>query len=66
MRRPDSMARMTVTSNTVQYLFQNSLFLEEMGFKIVGAALDYYDEEWNEEKIEILYKEMVKLKDYEK
>lgn len=66
IRRPDSMARMTVTSNTVQHLYENSLFLEEMGFKIIGAALDYYDEGWNEEKIEILYKEMVKLKEYEK
>lgn len=64
-KRADAMARITVLPDTVQYLYKNSVFLAEMGFRIVGGALDYYNPRWNERKFKILYEELVKLKKYQ-
>lgn len=60
-KRKDVMARMTLTPETVKDLYNNCMELVDIGFNIVGSSLDYYNAYWNEEHLEILYEELVKL-----
>lgn len=61
---PELRARMTVTSDSVGKLYDGVISLVNMGFKTVTAALDEYDENWNESHISILKEEIKKIVEY--
>lgn len=60
-KRSDVMARMTVMPDTVNDLYNNCMKLVNIGFKVVGSSIDFYDKRWTEEHFEILYGQLVKL-----
>lgn len=61
-RRKDVRVRMTVDSTTVNALFSNVCALNEEGFKLIVPGIDYFDPEWNQDKMAILYEQMLLLK----
>jgi uncharacterized protein len=46
--------RVTVAPNTVEYLYDNILFLIKEGFKQISIAFDFFSKEWNENHIQII------------
>lgn len=63
---PNAFARMTYTSETVEYLHESVDFLINIGFKKIKPIPDYFDENWTEERFEIQKKEFDKIiSDYE-
>lgn len=52
--------RMTVSNNTVQYLYQNVVFFFEMGIERVYVSYDYYAK-WTDEELIILDEQMKML-----
>lgn len=56
--------RMVVTPNNVQSLYENIIYLYNLGFKKIIPGLDYYDSTWNEELFEELFKQMKKVQEY--
>ena len=54
--------RMTITSKTVDDLFNNVKFLIDSGFKEVVPALDYEDIFWNINNMDTLYSQLKKIK----
>lgn len=63
---PDLRVRMTVRSSEVENLLKDIIHLVEKGFKLIVPVLDFYDKNWNEEKFEIIRKEIKKVKLYVK
>lgn len=61
-KRSDVMARMTIKPDTVKDLYNNCMALVDIGFKVVGSSLDYYDDRWTEDHMDVLYKELLKLR----
>lgn len=56
--------RMTVTSNTVRQLYDNIVYLVSVGFKVIIPGIDYGDSNWTEETMELLQKQLIKIKEY--
>lgn len=54
--------RMTFNSNTVTRLSHNILHIASLGFKIIIALPDIFDEEWNDENVKVLDLEVGKIK----
>lgn len=57
---PNAFARMTYTSETVEYLHESVDFLINIGFKKIKPIPDYFDENWTEERFEIQKKNLIK------
>lgn len=59
----DVRVRMTVDSTTVDKLYCNVCALAREGFKWIVPGIDYFDPRWNQEKIIVLYEQMLLLKE---
>ena len=57
--------RMTFTSKTVADLSHNIFHIADLGFKIIIALPDIFDEGWNDEKVNVLDLEIKKIKQRE-
>lgn len=60
--RPDISVRMTLKPNTVINLYDNITFLIRLGFKDIRFGIDYYDKSWNSEQMNILHKELRRIR----
>jgi uncharacterized protein len=49
--------RMTVTPETVHYMFKNVEFIYDKGFRSAAVAIDRTDENWDEEKKKIFHEQ---------
>lgn len=56
--------RMTVDTNTVEYLHNNIVFLTELSFKEIVAIPNFYSNKWTDKKIECLLAEIDKIRVY--
>lgn len=54
---------MTVDSTTVNKLFSNVCALNAEGFKLIVPGIDYFDSKWDQDKMLILYQQMLLLKE---
>lgn len=63
-KREELRLRMTVCADTVEYLFQNIIFLIELGGKVIVPGINYYDKNWNELKLKELYRQLLNVSDY--
>lgn len=61
-RRDDVRARMTVNTETVNSLFSSVCALYQEGFKIIVPAVDYFDSEWDNEKLTVLFEQLQMIK----
>lgn len=61
--RDDVRIRMTINSKTVDSLYSSIDSLIDSGFKIIAPAIDYFDNEWDKEKMEILQEQIILLKE---
>lgn len=61
---PNIRVRMTFDSSTVRNLYEDCTFLIEKGFKYIVPAPNLFDPNWNYESIELLEREMIKIKKY--
>lgn len=66
MYRGDIRARMTYTPETVESLADNIIHLINCGFTNIVSAPDYFSSNWSMEKMDILLKQMMKVKNYYK
>ncbi|ODM27227.1 radical SAM protein [Acetivibrio mesophilus] len=57
--------RMTVTPNNVHSFYYNIEHLLELGFKNIVAVPDFFDKYWDDEKIELLKTELIRVKEKE-
>ncbi|APC79153.1 TPA: radical SAM protein [Clostridium botulinum] len=62
--RPDTIARMTVNSDNVKYLFQGVKELVQMGFSHIMPTPDEFDTNWDEKALEELHKQGKLISDY--
>lgn len=62
-KRKDVRVRMTVDSTTVNKLFSNVCALNAEGFKLIVPGIDYFDSKWDQDKMLILYQQMLLLKE---
>lgn len=62
--RPQLRVRMTVTSRGVNSLAENVIHLINNGFRIIVPGIDFFDHEWNNQKIEVLEKQILMIKKY--
>lgn len=60
-KRPDTRARMTVNTDTVLNLYENVKHLVDLGFKTVIPVPDTFDNRWNVELMDALYKQLEKV-----
>lgn len=51
---PDIRCRVTVAPNTVSNLFNNIIYLINMGFKEISVVFDFFSNDWNESHIDII------------
>lgn len=63
-KRRNTIARMTITHETVRNLCNNVKFLYEMGFKFVSPIIDQYDTNWNEENMIVLEEQLFQLSNF--
>ena len=61
---PNMRIRITFDSTTVNNLFNDIKFLIDEGFKYIVPAQDFYDKNWDKDKLDILENEMRKIKEY--
>lgn len=61
---PNLRIRSTFDSMTVYNLYNDIRFLVDEGFKWIVPALNFYDLNWDNEKIDILEKNLRKVKEY--
>lgn len=62
--RPDTKARLTVTPDNVQYLYEGVRDLAEFGFSNIIPVPDEFSQEWTAESINELYEQGMKIIDY--
>lgn len=55
--------RMTFNKDTTSLLYESFSFLVENGFKTIVAHPDMNDKNWDEEDLEVLFKNVLKIKD---
>lgn len=55
--------RMTFNKDTASLLYESFSFLVENGFKTIVAHPDMNDKNWDEEDLEVLFKNVLKIKD---
>lgn len=53
---------MTVNTNNVMELYDNIEFLILQGFRVIVPGIDIFDKSWNEESVEKLRLEILKIK----
>ncbi len=58
---PSLRARVTVTPKTVDKLYLNIQHLINIGFKQISTAFDYFNSNWSDEVLEVLYEEYIKI-----
>lgn len=58
----DLRVRMTVNTNNVMELYDNIEFLILQGFRVIVPGIDIFDKSWNEESVEKLRLEILKIK----
>ncbi|MNW31277.1 hypothetical protein D3C74_81870 [compost metagenome] len=63
-RRPDTIARMTVTSANVRHLYQGVVELSQMGFQNILPVPDEGDSGWNEDTMKLLLEECKRITTY--
>ena len=63
-QRCDVRIRMTVVPNNIRELAKGVIELIEKGFKIIIPVIDYFDKNWKQSDIEIIYQELDKIKKY--
>lgn len=63
-RRRDTRVRMTITADTVSGLSAGVIHLMELGFEQIVPVVDYFDNNWNKEKLNILEEQLVIIKQY--
>lgn len=63
-QRCDVRIRMTVVPNNIRELAKGVIELIEKGFEIIIPVIDYFDENWKQSDIEIIYQELDKIKKY--
>ncbi|OPJ64168.1 radical SAM/SPASM domain-containing protein [Clostridium oryzae] len=56
--------RMTITPNNVEDMFENTVYIKNLGFENIASAFDLFSKEWNEECIEIIQNQQEKIIDY--
>lgn len=59
---PNIMARMTFNSQTYKVLVSNIEYLSKIGFKIIKAIPDFFDNRWSDDDIERLKKVLLEAK----
>lgn len=64
MKRHDIRIRMTVVPDNVTELSKGIIELIEKGFTTIIPVVDYFNRRWTQEKIEIIRKELCKVKNY--
>ncbi|OMC68105.1 heme biosynthesis protein [Paenibacillus odorifer] len=63
-RRPDAVARMTVTSSNVSQLNQGVIELIRLGFQNIMPVPDENDREWDEQSLEVLLEQCKLITSY--
>lgn len=63
-QRCDVRIRMTVVPNNIRELAKGVIELIEKGFKIIIPVIDYFDKNWKQSDIAIIYQELDKIKKY--
>lgn len=63
-RKRDTIARMTVTHETVGNIYDNVIFLHELGFRFISPIINQYDAGWNEETMAILEEQLLQLTNF--
>lgn len=48
-KNPYARARMTITTDTIPYLYESVKNIVELGFKVIAMAVDVFDPGWNDE-----------------
>lgn len=54
-------ARMTVTHETVERLYDSVLCLYNLGFRFISPIINQYDRYWNEKSMEVLKSQLLKI-----
>lgn len=60
--RKNIRARMTFNSETVSELAKNIEHIADLGFRIIVSIPDYFDTGWNDQKMELFFDELKKLR----
>lgn len=47
-KKPYARARMTITTDTIPYLYESVKNIVELGFKVIAMAVDIFDKKWND------------------
>ena len=63
-KKKDTIARMTVTPETVKYLYDNVKFLYNTGFKLISPIINQYDTNWNEDAMAVLEEQLLQLSNF--
>ncbi len=63
-QRNDFRLRMTVTHDTIKYLYDTVCFLIEEGFRRIIPVLDMYDSHWEDSDEPIIFEQFGKIKKY--
>lgn len=58
--------RMTVTAETVNYLFESVKFLVLCGFNTIIPSIDYGDKKWNDDRLSELKRELLHIQSWVK
>lgn len=61
-KNPYARARMTITADTVPYLYDSVESIVNLGFKVVAMAVDIFDPKWNDESKEQYLIQVSKIK----
>lgn len=61
---PNICARMTITPENVQFLFENIKHLNNIGFNTISSMVDLFDERWDNNLMEIFSSEYEKVIEY--
>lgn len=62
--KPLTWARMTITSDSANRLYENVTYLYDMGFRCISSAIDEFDQNWCDEKYNLLLREIKKCADF--
>ena len=60
-KKGDTIARMTVTPETVKNLYDNVKFLYDTGFKLISPIINQYDNGWSDDTMAILEEQLLQL-----
>lgn len=63
---PNTRVRMTYDSSTVSNLYEDIKFLIKSGFKLIVPAPNLFDTNWNNESLDVLENQILKIKEYVK